>query len=976
MGDIDRRDFLKMLGLGTTALMGCSPEPAQKLIPYILPAEDLTPGEATWYATTCRECPAGCGMLAKNRDGRIIKVEGNPLHPVNRGRLCPRGQASLQGLYSPDRFRGPLRRNPQGYFDPISWNRGMSVVLEKLSEVRRKKGKIAFVSQLVNGALKNLLTKTLRAIGSSELILYEPYAYESLRSANQIVFGLDGIPVYPLDQADFIISFGAGFLETWVSNVEYAQKFAAFHSVRESGKNRFVYVGPRFSMTAASADLWIPVSPGDEYLIGLAILRAILDGDLSKEMSPDRKAALKPLVEPFPLEKVSHRTGVDRRILEWVAGEFSRAHRPLALAEGLSLSGPKALQAAIAANLLCTVSPGTAEILDLGKISFLGSASRLSAMKRLTEKIDQGEIDLLFIYGANPVFSLPGSWNFERVLEKTFVVSFSSEGDETSSLAQLVLPTHTPLESWGDYMPQSGIRGLMQPAMGPVTNTQPLGDLLLALGKAFDPGGFPWQDFHSLLMDAWQEKESGGPGAPLNPFWIESLKRGGFWESREKTVLKLGALKIPAFPEPAEEAEGYFFSPYPTIQFYDGRTANRPWTQELPDPMTQVTWGGWVEIHPDTANALGIKKGDLLRLESSCGSLEAPAYPIALVPKRTLAVPIGQGHRFGRFAKDLPANPWVLVSPEIEDATGGFTGPSFRVTLKKIEGRFAVAHTDGSWYQHQREIAQALSWSEYEQLKRAGRGPEIRMPLSSGVRPETDFYPPHVHSDYRWVMIVDLDRCIGCGACVAACYAENNVPVVGREQVLRGREMSWLHIERYFEKGNPGIRFLPMLCQHCDFAPCESVCPVFAPHHNPDGINNQVYNRCIGTRDCSQNCPYKVRRFNWFTFEHEAPLQWQLNPDVTVRQKGVMEKCSFCIQRIVGARVRARTEGRKIRDGEVTTACAQTCPAGVFTFGNLKDPESRVSKLIRDPRAYQVLQHLNTKPGVIYLKKITQELKI
>ena len=249
------------------------------------------------------------------------------------------------------------------------------------------------------------------------------------------------------------------------------------------------------------------------------------------------------------------------------------------------------------------------------------------------------------------------------------------------------------------------------------------------------------------------------------------------------------------------------------------------------------------------------------------------------------------------------------------------------------------------------------------------------MPLPQGFEKEADFYPPHEHIDYRWIMVVDLDRCIGCQACVVACYAENNLGIVGKENVLKGREMSWIHIERYFESDQPLIRFLPMLCQHCDEAPCESVCPVFAPTHSKEGLNNQVYNRCIGSRYCNQNCPWKVRRFNWFTWTHDAPLEWQLNPDVTVRTKGVMEKCSFCIQRIVAAKITARNEGRPVRDDEFTTACAQTCPTDALIFGNLLDPESRVSRLIRQARAYQVLGYLNTKPAVIYLKKITQELK-
>ena len=287
-----------------------------------------------------------------------------------------------------------------------------------------------------------------------------------------------------------------------------------------------------------------------------------------------------------------------------------------------------------------------------------------------------------------------------------------------------------------------------------------------------------------------------------------------------------------------------------------------------------------------------------------------------------------------------------------------------------------MAHTDGSFFQHDRDLMQTMTLAGYQNALNSGQTPSIDLPYAAGYDPKKDFYPPHQHREYRWGMVVDLDRCIGCSACVVACYAENNVAVVEKTQVLKGREMSWIRIQRYFDPNKGVARWLPMLCQHCDYAPCESVCPVYAPFHNPEGLNTQVYNRCMGTRFCLQNDPYKVRRFNWFTYTHPNPLNWQLNPDVTVRQKGVMEKCSFCIQRIIETKIRARKEGRKVKDGEFTTACAQTCPTDTLTFGNLLDANSRISRMIKDTRRYQVLGYLNTKPAVIYLKKVDQPIEI
>jgi len=988
MTELGRRDFLKLIGLTATATAaGCSSESARKLIPYISPPEDVIPGKAVWYASTCRECPAGCGLLTKNRDGRIVKVEGNPLHPISGGKLCPRGQASLHGLYNPDRFRGPLMKGPEGKLTPISWEEGEGFLIRSLKDALQKGGgdRVVFMTDLVTGTLQDLIGFWLEELGSSKgHVTYEPFSYEPLREANDIVFGVDAIPRYRIDRADFLISFNAGFLETWLSNVDHAREFASFRALREKGRHPFVFVGPRLSMTANNADLWMAVAPGDEYLVALAMLRIILDEDLAPAMNPDQREILKALIARWPLEKITGKTSLNPQLLREVARRFANAKSPLALAEGFSIFCPNAKETAVAANLLCCLNRGTQEAIDFSTTSAYGDVTRTSAIKELSERTKRGGVEVLLIYGANPAFSLPASWEFQKCLESVpTVVSFSSAVDETSALAHLILPSLTPLESWGDYSPRKGIFGLMQPVMGSLFNGKPLGDVLLSVGRSLKgPNRFPWNDYYAFLQDSWGRKcQVFEPSVPFDSFWEKAVERGGFWETGVTRPPELAFRPAPFhFPEPdapSGSESGFHFTAYPTIQFFDGRGANRLWLQEVPDPMTQTTWGGWVEIHPETAEKLKIEKGDMLRLGSPYGAIELPALPIVTVPQGTLAVPIGQGHTsFGQFADGLPANPMHLFPPDADVGAGRISHPQFRVAIGKSGRNLPIAHTDGSFYQYGRGFAQAVGFNEYKEIITSNRRPDIDPPLPEGFDPKRDFYPPHDHKDYRWCMVVDLDRCIGCGACVVACYAENNLAVVGREQVLRGREMSWLRVQRYFEPAAPVARWLPMLCQHCDCAPCESVCPVYAPHHSIEGLNNQVYNRCIGTRFCSQNDPYKVRRFNWFTFTRPVPLNWQFNPDVLVRQKGVMEKCSFCVQRIIEAKIKARNEGHKVRDGEVTPACVQTCPTEAFTFGSLLDPESRVSRMIWNPRAYQVLAELNTKPAVIYLKKVVDALDV
>ena len=406
-----------------------------------------------------------------------------------------------------------------------------------------------------------------------------------------------------------------------------------------------------------------------------------------------------------------------------------------------------------------------------------------------------------------------------------------------------------------------------------------------------------------------------------------------------------------------------YFIPYPSSRYYDGRGANKPWLQELPDPITTAVWDSWAEIHPDTAKKLGVQEGDFLSIESPYGKIETHAFIYKGIRPDTIAVPLGLGHKsYGRYAENRGVNPVELLPASTDEISGGFAWLSTRVKVLKTGKREKLVKAQNSMSQGDRAIAQAVTLREIQNGLHEEEHHE-----------EPDIYPPHKHIKHRWGMSIDLSKCTGCGACVTACYAENNVAVVGKEQVSRGRYMAWIRIDRFFEEDDvdgPGTRFIPMLCQHCDNAPCEPVCPVYATYHNYEGLNVMVYNRCVGTRYCSNNCTYKVRKFNWFNYKWPEPLNWQLNPDVTVRSVGVMEKCTFCSQRIIFAKDNAKDEGRDVRDGEVTPACAQACPSKAIVFGNLMDPESNVSRLSKGERGYHVLREINTKPSITYLKKV------
>jgi molybdopterin-containing oxidoreductase family iron-sulfur binding subunit len=867
-------------------------------------------------------------------------MEGNPDHPINRGRLCVRGQAAVQGLYNPDRVSQPLRRNGRGQLEPISWQEGEQLLADLLRYLRYEKqaDRVALVSHRVTGSLDKLFREWMAAYGSQRYLQYEPFAYEALREANRRSFGTSEIPHYDITRARFLLSFGADFLETWLSNVAFTRDFAAF---RSDLSRRFVHVEARQSLTAANADEWLAIRPGTEGVLVFGLIREIFEAGLAPNLSSNQATALRNVGRRFDPATVEQLTGVPAGRVRSLAREFARAEPGLALGSGVAVSDENATATQGGVNILNYIC---------------------------------GEILVALFYHTNPLFTLPAAVGFEQALTKLpFKVSFSSYLDETTAACDLVLPDHTPLERWEDYQPRAGIYGLAQPTMQPVFDTRATSDLLLSLADKVAPrlgDEFPFENFQEYLRSEWRTLNRRlAPEQDFEPFWQQAVENGGVWVSVPERRVRFTSGAVGRGLEPDLTAGARPMGPdelalavYPSIQLFDGRGANRPWLQEVPEAMTKIVWSNWVEIHPKTAARLGISEGDVLRVSSVHGSFELPAHLSKGIHPQAVAVPLGQGHSaLGRYAQGRGANPTAVFSSEARE-DGGALWSGTRVRLEKLALNRKLVKTQQEDSQHGRGFAQvvplaALTGDEKPEKK------EVHLPK---------IYPPHEHKDHRWGLVIDQNACVGCNACIAACYAENNIPVVGPEQVDRGRHMAWIRVERFYEPAEtyPEARFLVMLCQQCDQAPCESVCPVYATYHNPEGLNVQVYNRCVGTRYCSNNCPYKVRRFNWHDYDWPAPLDLQLNPDVSVRSKGVMEKCTFCLQRIREGKDRAKDENRKVRDGEITPACAQTCPANAITFGDLKDPGSRVSRLAHDPRRYRVLEDLNTEPAVTYLKRV------
>lgn len=988
---MDRRRFLTVLGVtgaGSAVLSGCSTSQVEKLVPYLVQSEDQVPGIATYYASTCAECATGCGIHVRTREGRAVKLEGNPEHPVNAGALCALGQASLQGLYNPGRLPYAMARNAAGKLVEVLPSEAIDRLVEA---VRNARGKVAVLSGAGKGTFSTLLEQWVQVVGG-KVVRYDTFDHEPIRLANRQVFGTDELPAHDFAAAKYIISFGADFLETWGASIENERGFAVSHGFHDGQMAKFVYVGPRMSLTGMNADQWLSVVPGSEVSLALGLANALLS---SNQNAPADAAALRGTLAAYTVDRVAKDTGLSPEQVRRLADELTAVGSPsIAVAGGVGNQHPGAVQLCAAVNILNYVAGNVGKTVRFG--AGLATADGYASLQELERAMEAGEIGVLLIHEANPVFSTPKSSRWAEALQKVPVkISTSLFLDETAALCDVLIPTLHPLERWDDVEPRNGIRGLMQPVMEPVFKGTHTGDVLLQAARKLGgsvAAGFTAPTFEAHLKARWAELARSRNADP-ETFWRNALQHGGVYDTPAPASVSLtaGAAALDLAPATIGGDGDFYFAPYPSPLYHDGRGANRPWLLENPDPVTKITWHSWVEIHPDKARELNVREGEIVRLTTATGSIEAPVYVYAGIRPDVVAVPIGLGHtEYGDYAKGRGVNPLDLLSAK--DGQGFLPYLSTKVKVEATGRYKKVAKTEGTPRQLGRGIIEVMPFADAakgltleQSLRQMGEGEhevntEQEVEAIKGFREsqvERRKLGAYAEDHPLWGMVVDLSRCTGCSACVTACYAENNIPWVGESEVLRGRELSWMRIERYFEGGENGeplkAHSLPMMCQHCDNAPCEPVCPVYASYHTADGLNGQVYNRCVGTRYCGNNCPYKVRYFNWFAYAKRAfpePMNLQLNPDVTVRARGVMEKCTFCVQRIRGAQNQARLENRPLRDGDVQTACQQACASGAIIFGNVKDPDAKVTKAMRDRRGYHVLEELNVRSSVTYLAKV------
>lgn len=968
--EIERRDFLKFMGAGMLlATTACYRRPVEKIIPYVNRPLEVVPGVPDYYTSTCTECSASCGLLVKTREGRPIKLEGNPEHPMNQGGLCARGQAGLLNLYDPDRLKGPRAVNRgEGSSKTIEWSELDDQIKEILGAAKQKGGKVYLLTASLTGpGTLQVIQDFLAQNPGAAHVAYEGVLPEEIGLAEELSYGQKTTPRYRFDQAQFILSFGADFLGTWLSPVEFAKQFSKTRKPEGGAMARFVAVESALTLTGSNADEYFAVKPGDEASVALALVH-----ELTVSKGQSRDTSLSQLLAGFDADTVGKQTGIQAEALKNLAQDlWENKGKGLILGGGIKAKNALALQVAV--NLLNSILGNDGVTVDTAVAPSHQVFSSYADLTKMIEEMRQGKVEVLFIYKANPLYNLPAALNFAEALKQVpHVVSLADREDETALASNFIAPPSHPLESWGDANPQKGLYSLIQPTIRPLYSTRTFEDSLIQWAA------LPYKSWYDYLKNHWQQKifkEASG-AKPFDAFWSETLQKGYFDALGEKRAEKGSpnsrsvSSKAYAVLQNVKPLSGdLFLSLYPSVALFDGRSANNGWLQELPDPLSKITWDNYLSVAPRTAKKMGLEEGDVVKLEGVAGN---PELPIHIQPKmsgQTAMTAVGYGRtRAGRLGNRVGVNTFPLQKTE-GDLLEWAGRP---ITLTKTGRKERLATTQGHGTLEGRPIIQELSYAEYRKNPEAEQGKEESLPT---------MWREHKFPGYRWGMAIDLTACIGCSACMIGCMAENNIPVVGKTQVANGREMHWIRIDRYYS-GNPDqpeVTHQPMLCQHCENAPCETVCPVIATAHNAEGLNMQIYNRCVGTRYCSNNCPYKVRRFNFFDYYKQLaePLNLVLNPDVTTRSRGVMEKCSFCIQRINEAKDKAKAQGKdkqgqdkKVEDGAFKTACQQTCPTNAITFGNINDRNSMISKQKHSPRGYHVLEDLNVKPSITYLKKV------
>ncbi len=932
--DLTRRSFLKALGasVALAGLDGCTRMPGEKILPFVIQPPELTPGLAVHYATSMVLDGYATGLVVEAHEGRPTKVEGNPDHPASLGAAGVLEQASLLQLYDPDRATRVRAGRVPSTWDAFAAAMGPTALRQRVGA--RGAGLALLLEPASSPLIADLLSQIRSLYPDVSIHYYAPLASDA--NAPRTATGAAAIPQYDIRSARVILSVDSDFLAAGPFHLRYAREFADQRRDPLGGMNRLYVAEPGFSVTGTAADHRQPCRASAIEPL-LASLLSIIN--------PASEAA-----HGAPIGNSGGNPGVPAAWLTAVAKDLrANAGSSLVIAGERTSSRAQALATAINAalgNTGRTVWYTASSLLDAGRPA--------ATLASLTDALRGGAVDTLLCVGGNPAYMTPAPTQFARLMRQVpnnaYVGLYENE---TAHEAQWFVPAAHYLEMWGDARAYDGTLSIVQPLVQPLHGGKSIVEVLAVLA-----GGAATGDPLVLLRDCWRRLGA----APDDQAWEAAVRRGflaGSASARVSIATTRSVLVTP-MDRSGEHVDVVFGA---DARVHDGTFANNGWLQELPDPVTKLTWDNGALMSPAMATRLGVDTGDAVILRRPGSALRIPALIVPGHADDTVSLHFGYGRRGAERVAD---------GVGIDAYAFWLTAGAFLVTDAQVERAADVAHHDFAitqthWTMEGRDQARSATVHAYRASSRAAPTPSRRALKIYDPAPDAP-------SQHQWAMTIDLGTCIGCSACVVACQSENNIPVVGRDNVAMSREMQWLRIDRYQlgPNENPEIVTQPMLCQHCEDAPCEYVCPVGATDHSPDGLNEMIYNRCVGTRFCSNNCPYKVRRFNWFDYNAELRETERMakNPDVTVRERGVMEKCTFCVQRIRENEIAAELADRPLRGDEVKTACQQACPTKAIVFGSLTDSDSELMRRRGEPRAYSVLEELGTEPRVRYLARI------
>lgn len=1015
----NRRDFLKFFGFSVAAvsLAACNTTPVRNIVPYLVKPEEITPGNANYYNSTCGACSTGCGVTVKTREGRPIKLDGNVNSPISGGGLCATGQASILSLYDTERLSGPKKMNGTEPND-TDWATLDTEVTNALNAIQTAGGKIAIVSSTIHGPSSlSVINDFKTKYTNTTHVTYDAMGYSGILIANRDSFGKQVIPSYNFNKANVVVSFAADFLGTWLSPVEFTKAWSARRAVDGIAKDgkilKTIVFESNLSLTGTNADNRYPMKTSQEavYITSLYNKIAVLAG------ASQIATALTGELAGSAIQQTAELLWKEKGSSIVVSGS----------------NDPKIQSVVNGINILLS-NYGTTLDLDNYSNQYKGIDSE---MIQFANDLNAGAYQGVIFWNSNPVYSSPLADTISKGLKKTKLsVSFASTADETAIMCQYIAPDSHFLESWNDAEPKVGVYQLTQPTISEVFDTrQAQTSLLTWCGLAAKPAVDPFankgiysQKLSASIFYMYIKSKWAAMGVSTDTAFNQALHDGVYITAPKASSVPAFGIVLNNLVADLEASVGkkdqVDLVLYQNISVKDGSLSNNPWLQETPDPMSKITWDNYVSLPKALAESKDIENGDMVNI--TLGNISLKGMPVFVQPGQSNGT-VGLAVGYGRKGKVGEKGEFEAIGknayPFLKLQNGTFSTVSSGVAIEKIAGKYELAQTQTHHSIEGRDIVRETTLGEIKNNPKAGNDKSAPHLYTLW---ETKDYKKDGAPNHHWAMSIDLNACTGCSACIVSCSIENNVPVVGRAEVRRKREMHWMRIDRYFtfvnnegtdysadlflsrdyegkditketglaaideiegaKKGaqythweNVKVVHQPMMCQHCGQAPCETVCPVLATTHSSEGLNQMTYNRCIGTKYCANNCPYKVRRFNWFRYNDNDRFDFHfnndlgkmvINPDVTVRTRGVMEKCSMCVQSIQAGKTKAKREKRAIPDGEIKTACQRACPANAIVFGDVNDPNSEVHKLFKNERSYRVLEEINTMTAVKYQVKV------